>query len=63
MAQLQVKKVEEILEKEGFSPEQTRKVRSAINANLPDEAYNKAVVFLGWVTVALVVGSIECWLS
>jgi hypothetical protein len=58
MAQLQIEKVKEDLRQEGFTSEQTEKVQKAIQANLPPETYNKAVLFLGWATVALTLGSI-----
>lgn len=58
MSQLQVEKVEEALEQQGFSPEEMQIVKGVILANLPPETYNKAILFLGWATVALVVGSI-----
>ena len=58
MAQLSVQKVEEALKAEGFSAADTQKVRGAIMAHLPAKTYNTAILFLGWATVALAVGSI-----
>jgi len=58
MAQLQLGKVCEALRQKGFDDKQTEEVKQAIQANLPPETYNKAMLFLGWVTVVLAVGSI-----
>jgi len=58
MAQLQLGKVCEALRQKGFNDKQTEEVKQAIQANLPPETYNKAMLFLGWVTVVLAVGSI-----
>lgn len=58
MAQLKIDDVKEILKAKGFDPEQTAKVEDAIKATLPPETYSKAVIFLGWATVILVLGSI-----
>ena len=58
MAQLQVQKVDDVLEEQGFTEEQRAQVKGAIIANLPPETYSKAVLFLGWSTFALVLGSI-----
>jgi hypothetical protein len=58
MARQLNEKVEEILQKEGFDAEQSRKIGSAIRSILPGPVYNKAVVFLGWATVVLALGSI-----
>jgi len=57
MAQLKVGKVTKTLMDEGFTPEQVDKVEKTIKANLPPETYNNAVIFLGWATLVLVVGS------
>lgn len=58
MAQLQIGKVCEALRQKGFNDKQTEEIKEAIQANLPPEAYNKAVLFIGWVTVLLAAGSI-----
>ena len=58
MAQLQVKKIMKVLQSEGFDQDQSEKIEKAIISNIPPGAYNKAVIFLGWVTVALALGSI-----
>jgi hypothetical protein len=58
MAQLQIKKIEKPLEEQGFTQEQIQKVKNTILVNLKPETYDKAVIFLGWVTLALALGSI-----
>jgi hypothetical protein len=57
MAQLKVEKVVQALPT-GLSADQVQQVKNAIVANLPPETYGKAILFLGWATVLLVVGSV-----
>lgn len=58
MAQLKVENVEKDLKQEGFTSDQVKAVKDAIEANTTSEPQNKAVIFLGWATLALVVGGI-----
>lgn len=58
MRQAKLDMVVQALASEGFNEEQTQKVEAAIAASLPEKTYNMAVVYLGVVTVALVLGSI-----
>ena len=58
MMPLELEKVKKDLDKQGFTPEQTRTIQDVIIANLKPETLDKAVVFLGLVTLALVVGGI-----
>lgn len=56
--QVEVQKVKEDLAKHGFTPDQTQKVQEVIIANMKPETLDKAVVFLGLATLALIVGGI-----
>lgn len=40
-----------------IDPSKEFEAQSTISANLPPETYKKAVIFLGWATVALALGS------
>ena len=56
--QVEVQKVKEDLAKHGFTPDQAQKVQEVIIANMKPETLDKAVVFLGLATLALIVGGI-----
>ena len=58
MGQLQVKEIMKDIKSEGFDDEQSQKIEKVIKSYIPPEAFNQAVLFLGWVTVVLAVGSI-----
>jgi len=59
MVQLQAEKLAKALVQKGVITEtQTPEAQSTIMANLPPETYKKAVIFLGWATVILTLGSI-----
>jgi hypothetical protein len=58
MSQVRLDEVARTLSNEGFTEEQTARVKAAITASLPERTYNTAVVYLGVATVALVLGSI-----
>ncbi|MGB8316782.1 MAG: hypothetical protein WCE54_01560 [Ignavibacteriaceae bacterium] len=56
--QVEVQKVKEDLARHGFTPDQAQKVQEVIIANMKPETLDKAVVFLGLATLALIVGGI-----
>ncbi len=56
--QIEVQKVKEDLARHGFTPDQAQKVQEVIIANMKPETLDKAVVFLGLATLALIVGGI-----
>lgn len=59
MAQLiEVEKVARGLQAKGIDPATVEKVKSTIIENIEPKTIDKAVLFLGWVTVVLAAGSI-----
>ena len=58
MAQLKIEKIEKDLAGKGVDQATVEKVKSTIIENMKPESIDKAVLFLGWATVVLAVGSV-----
>ncbi len=58
MAQFKVEKVAQDLAAKGVDQATVAEVKRTIIENMKPETIDKAVLFLGWATVALAVGSI-----
>lgn len=59
MAKPQAERLAKALVTQGLiDPAKESEAQSTISGNLPPETYNKAVIFLGWATVVLTLGSI-----
>jgi len=58
MARLDFRKLEQNLQKQDIKGELANRVDTAVKDSLSQGTYDKAVLFLGWVTVLLTVGTL-----